>query len=557
VRAIDHCFERDAVVPERMLLREALKGAYGSASPETVLKEAHQQPLLRAERHSRTFVTTPNVLAEERAMIRFARDGRGTLAPLAPGRHRFSREWLGDDQRKAVEHVLESRDRVTVIRGAAGTGKTSMMQEAAEAIETAGHKVFTFAPSADAGRGVLRQKGFADADTVARLLIDEKLQAKVKGQVLWIDEAGLLSSRTTAALFRLADRQNARLVLSGDRRQHASVERGSPLRLLEEESGLIPAELREIHRQADDYKRAIWSLSQGRTEAGFRELDRLGWVREIADTERYQQLATDYVQAVQEGKTALCVSPTHLEGEWITDEIRAKLTQLGQLGKKVRRFEALKNMNLTEAQRRDPVNYQQGDVLVLHQNAKGFTRGDRVAVGTRPLPLSQAARFQLYRRDSIDVAPGDVLRITSGGTTADGKHALRTGTLHKVRGFDSAGSIVLTNSWTIGRDFGHIAHGYAVTSHSSQGKSVERVFIGQSAQSWPASSREQFYVSASRGEEQVVIYTDDKAGLLDAVSRSDERATATDLVRMGVREPNSEYAPHKRRHERNEEKVRG
>ena len=555
--AIDHCFERDAVVPERMLLREALKSAYGAASAETVLREAQQRPLLRAERQGRNVVTTQEILAEEREMIRFARDGRGTLSPIADGPHRLTRKWLGEDQRKAVEHVLGSRDRVTVIRGAAGTGKTSMMQEAAEAIEQAGHKVFTFAPSADASRGVLRQVGFANADTVARLLIDEKLQAKVKDQVIWVDEAGLLSSRTTAALFRMADRQHARLILSGDRRQHASVERGSPLRLLEEEAGLVPAELREIHRQADRYKRAIWSLSQGRTKAGFTELDDLGWVREVADADRYKQLAADYVQTVREGKTALCVSPTHLEGEWITDEVRAELKQLGRLGKKERRLEVLKNLNLTEAQRRDEVNYQPGDVLVFHQNARGHTKGDRITVGKEPLPFTQAERFQLYKRDSIDVAPGDILRITSGGTTADGKHALRTGTLHTVRGFDKAGNILLTNNWTIDRKFGHIAHGYAVTSHSSQGKSVERVFIGQSAQSWPASSREQFYVSASRGERQVVIYTDDKAGLLDAVSRSDERTTATDLVRIGAREPNRDYTLQHRQHERSEEKVRG
>jgi hypothetical protein len=89
---------------------------------------------------------------------------------------------------------------------------------------------------------------------------------------------------------------------------------------------------------------------------------------------------------------------------------------------------------------------------------------------------------------------------------------------------------VLANGWTIDKDFGHLAHGYVVTSHAAQGKNVQRVFVGQSSQSFPASSREQFYVSASRGEEQVIVYTDDKQALLEAVSQSDERLSATDLV---------------------------
>jgi ATP-dependent exoDNAse (exonuclease V) alpha subunit len=59
---------------------------------------------------------------------------------------------------------------------------------------------------------------------------------------------------------------------------------------------------------------------------------------------------------------------------------------------------------------------------------------------------------------------------------------------------------------------------------------VDRVFIGQSSESFPASSREQFYVSASRGKEQVTVYTDDKHALLDAVCRADERLTATELM---------------------------
>jgi ATP-dependent exoDNAse (exonuclease V) alpha subunit len=81
----------------------------------------------------------------------------------------------------------------------------------------------------------------------------------------------------------------------------------------------------------------------------------------------------------------------------------------------------------------------------------------------------------------------------------------------------------------VAKDYGHLAHGYVMTSHASQGKTVDRVLIGQSSQSFRASSREQFYVSCSRGRESVRVYSDDKAALLDAVSRTDDRLAATDL----------------------------
>jgi ATP-dependent exoDNAse (exonuclease V) alpha subunit len=90
--------------------------------------------------------------------------------------------------------------------------------------------------------------------------------------------------------------------------------------------------------------------------------------------------------------------------------------------------------------------------------------------------------------------------------------------------------LVLANGWTIGKNYGHLAHGYCVTSYASQGKTVDRLFLGISSASFPAASRQQFYVSVSRGRKGATIYTDDKEALLDAVSHSDDRVTATELV---------------------------
>jgi len=265
-RAVEHCLERSSVVPERKLLTEALRRSVGGAWPETVERAVNSQGLLVAKRDGRRIATTRNVLIEERAMIAFARDGRGTCRRLGTADYTFKRAWLDDGQRKAVLNVLNSPDRVIVIRGAAGTGKTKMMQEAVEAIEASGKHVFTFAPSADASRGVLREDGFANADTVARLLKDEWMQAEIRGQVVWIDEAGLLGTKQLGHVFELAGKLDARVVLSGDRKQHGSVERGAALRLLEQEAGLVPAEIRDIKRQSGDYKRAVEALSDGRTE---------------------------------------------------------------------------------------------------------------------------------------------------------------------------------------------------------------------------------------------------------------------------------------------------
>lgn len=552
--AIEHAFARQSAVPHRMLLAAAFKKGVGKAEKAEVERAMQDRNLILIKRDDVMMATTPEVLAEETRMLDFARKGRGACERLGQetgDTYTFARAELDADQKNAVLHVLSSRDRVQVFRGIAGTGKTTMMKEAVEALEQSGLRVFTFAPSTGASRGELREHGFADADTVARLLLDEKLQERIvdagrenRGSVLWIDEAGQLGSRDMAKLFSLAEKVNTRIILSGDRRQHGSVERGAALRLLETEAGILPCELREIKRQTGDYKALVRDLSRGRTEAAFQQLDQLGWIREVPDEDRFGMLAKEYVDTIKLGKSALVVSPTHREGEAITREIRTMLRRQGKIEQGEHTLDRLSNASFTTAQLRDPLSYREGDVLVFHQNAKGHTKGERVVVGKEQgrdehgelLPLDQAERFQAFHADTMQLAPGDRLRITKNGQTVDRKHALHNGNMYTLKGFTEKGDLILNNDWVVSKDYGHVTHGYVVTSYASQGKSVDRVLIGQSAASFTASSREQFYVSVSRGKECATVFTNCKLSLLEAVKREEEKLTATELVRHRERE---------------------
>ena len=182
-KAAAHCFERSAVVPERALLTHAMKFGVGQVSRDDLVAGFADAGVLQRTVQGQRFVTTQAVYDEEQAMLRSARSGRGTAKPLGEGSpHTFRRDWLDADQKEAVSHLLESRDQVMLIRGVAGSGKTSLLQEAVEAIESQGKQVSVFAPSADASRGVLREEGFAEADTVAKLLSDRRMQEKRGGR---------------------------------------------------------------------------------------------------------------------------------------------------------------------------------------------------------------------------------------------------------------------------------------------------------------------------------------------------------------------------------------
>ena len=240
------------------------------------------------------------------------------------------------------------------------------------------------------------------------------------------------------------------------------------------------------------------------------------------------------------------MSPTHIEGERVSQLIRQGLREQGKLKGDDVSVSQYRGLQLTAAQKQDPAQYRPGDVVQFHKALPGFGRGERAVVAeVRPgqvwvrrtgqpkpvqLPLDQGQHFDVYERRELPLAVGDTIRITQNGNTRDRLHRLNNGSTYGVAGFTSDGHIRLSNGWTIGKDYGHLAHGYVTTSHASQGKTVDRVFIAQSSLSWGASSRQQLYVSASRGKEGVTLYTDDKAELRAAVTRSAERLSATEVV---------------------------
>ncbi|MCA9280886.1 MAG: relaxase domain-containing protein [Phycisphaeraceae bacterium] len=575
--AVRHCFERRSAYPLKRLVADAAMHGLGRVTVEDLWAEVPKLDLVEREVRGQSLVTTRAILEEERAVLGFAVDGKATQVPVrarivreSGEDWRFRDDRLDTDQRRVVDHVLDSTDRVVMIRGAAGTGKTTLMTEAIAAIRAGAQSVVVVAPTAEAARGEesLRSKGFKGAETVAKLLDDERYQKGLRngngGGVLWVDEAGLLGTATLRRVFEVAEKHDARVVLCGDARQHKAVERGDALRVLERRGGIVPAELVNIRRQQGEYREAIAALSSGDTGGGLARLDGMGAIHEEPDHHaRIAAAARDYVSCVREGRSVVAVCPTHYEGGRVAQEIRGLLREEGMIQGKDREFTRLRDLNWSEAAREDARSYEPGLVVRFHQAARGVVAGDRCDVLGRglgedgrevvrartprgveiDLPLDQAARFQVYGAEPIHLAVGDQVRITRNGPTADKRGRVFNGAVHTVQGFTQHGAIELSPSVPGGRpkilpkEFGHFAYGMVRTSHAAQGKDADHALIIQSAASVPASDAAQFYVSASRGKKSIAVYTDDKALLHETAKRTADRMSGTELAGDGGVDP--------------------
>ncbi|MEI8194277.1 MAG: MobF family relaxase [Phycisphaerae bacterium] len=544
-----HSFEKASVINDRRFLETVLQFGVGQVDLFRVRASvAERQDLLRQHVDGRMMLTTPEVLAEERAIVAWAKAWKG-MEPALAGDYIPTTGFLSAEQRAAIQHILNSRDRVTGVQGRAGAGKTTLMKEAIAAMETRGQRVLVLTPRAEAAYETLVREGFKRTETVSQLLLNETLQKEFQGGVWWIDEAGQLSARDMYKLVNLADQCNSRLILSGDIRQHGPVERGDALRILKEHAGLELVQIGQIQRQTGKFRTAVEHFSEGKMKERFDILDSLDWISEVSNEERHLQLAKEYLAALKEKATALVISPTHAECRKVTEQIRSELINDGQI-KDERVLHTLHQIELSEAQRRDARTYRPGFMIEMIKSAPQFAPGERLevtAINRTPqggltvrredgrevdFPVHKLGdRFQVYENEEISVGKGEKISFTKNGWSADDKYRLHNGSRRTIADFTPSGDLRLDNGVVVSKDYAHLTYGYAVTSHAAQGKTVDRVFIAESAESFGAASQEQFYVSASRGKHLCRVFTNDKEDLLDAVQNTSQRVAALDLMK--------------------------
>jgi hypothetical protein len=142
------------------------------------------------------------------------------------------------------------------------------------------------------------------------------------------------------------------------------------------------------------------------------------------------------------------------------------------------------------------------------------------------IPASAPASFDVGQARELKVASGDWLLLQAN----HGKEFIN-GERVQVREIRD-GRIALTDGRVLPSTFNTFTHGYAVTSHSSQGKTVDNVLLVASSRSFAAVNREQFYVSISRGRERCQVFTDDAELLARRVTDSHERQAAVELLAL-------------------------
>lgn len=443
-----------------------------------------------------------------------------------------------------MEDVLSSRDRVQGIQGYAGTGKTTTLSVIRAAVESQGYTVEGLAPTSRAARQ-LAEAGVETGTLQGFLARGSSRDATERKHFYFLDESSLASTNQIREFLGRLSAQDS-VLLIGDIRQHQGVEAGMPFEQLQQ-AGMRTAHLDEIVRQKDPaLKSAVESLAKGDVSSALESLHTQGRIQEISDPgERVRTIARSYVESPEK---TLIVSPDNASRRDLNIAVREELKAKGVLARTDYQLKVLiQRQEMTGAERRWASGYEIGDVVRYARGSKaaGIEAGNygtvaRVNAAANLLSVEQTSGnvvtydprrltgVSVYRLVAHDFSVGDKIQFTAPDKSLE----VANRDLATVESIRPDGHIAarLENGRQIEFDaqaHRHYDHGYAVTSHSAQGLTAERVLINADTGVHPDLLNSRFgYVAVSRASHEATVFTNDMSQLDHQLSSEISKSSA-------------------------------
>jgi ATP-dependent exoDNAse (exonuclease V) alpha subunit len=298
--------------------------------------------------------------------------------------------------------------------------------------------------------------------------------------------------------------------------------------------------LDEILRQRDpELKQAVELLAHGHVSAAVESLDQQGRVHQVKGREdRITTIANEYAASPE---STLVISPDNRSRVEINARIHKELQARGIVNRQEHTMRVLvPRQEMTGADRSWAQRYQIDDILHYSRASKETSIGKSeyarvIAVHSQENRLmvlrgngdqtTYDPRRQMgvsfYRTQEKAFAVGDRIQFTAPNQEL--KVANRE--LGSIENISPSGSmrLKLDSGRSVefaSQSFPHLDHGYAVTSHSSQGQTAERVLIHVDTELGAKDllNRRLAYVSVSRGQWDAQIFTNDREKLSQALS---------------------------------------
>jgi ATP-dependent exoDNAse (exonuclease V) alpha subunit len=558
--ARDHVFERSAVQDRRAILETALARGMGETTYGNIQQEFQRrinagefQEL--AQTGARRQYTTRAMAGMEREIVGRMLEGNRrdysdpmlVSPPTRIGTEDRHPE-LNPSQLQAVDEILLSREKIVALDGIAGAGKTTALAVIREGAELDSYRVEGFAPTSRAAQK-LGEAGI-ETSTLQKHLARGHQPDTGEKRLYVLDESSLASTRQLHEFIERLHPKD-RVLLVGDRRQHEAVEAGRPFAQLQD-AGMKTVKLEEIVRQKDPElkqvsEQVVEQLARGHVQEAIQNLDSQGRVHEVrGHEERVSAIAKEYAKSPE---NTLVVSPDNLSRMEINERVHAELQSKGRVSGEEHPIRTLvPRQELTGADRTWAAKYEVGDILRYSRASKetGIGKGqyaqvrsidaasNRITVrlqdgADRAYDPRRQRGVSVYREETRNFSLGDRIQFTAPAN--DLRIANRE--LGIIKSIDGTGrlSLKMDSGRALQIDSNkhpHLDYGYAMTSHSSQGQTADRVLIHVDTElaAKDLLNNRMAYVSVSRGALDARVFTNDRERLPIALVHDISKKTA-------------------------------
>ncbi len=466
---------------DRFLVSKTLDDDQFVRAKEAMLKSSELVSLGKNPYGSDLFTTKTVVKTEKRVLAlgqSFYRRKEHEVDPAWVAQAEVNGRTLTEEQGRALHYLTIQSGDLALMEGYAGTGKSFVLRPAKEAWEAQGFRVLGAGLSGRAAEGLHESSGIPSrslASWTSRWARGR--DALRKGDVLVIDEAGMVGTKQLAEVFAYVEAAGAKVVLVGDRGQIPSIEAGAPFRKLADDLGYVGLE--NIYRQQVAWQNAATlDLAQGRTQKALQTYLDHKAVQGFEDQDAaHQKLVADWDadRTAHPNTSQLILAHRRDDVRALNLLARAKLRAEGALGEDVE--------------------------VQTDRGVRCFSEGDRL--------------YFLKNDNGLGV---------------------KNGTLGTIRAIDVEASKLVVELDDKGTDvvvdltaYRSLEHGYAATLHKGQGVTVDRAYVLASA----GFDQSLAYVALSRHKHDANLYWskevfEDASKMVAKLSRARTRAMALD-----------------------------
>ena len=559
--------ERESVLRTSDVLKLSLNLANGEQNSVEATHKAFEELInkgdlssLGTDARGRELITTKEMLEAERRIIEDINNSKGQWQSAAD--KEAARAFIEtkedvqgwqytEGQRQAIELILSSEDRVNIIQGNAGTGKTETFAGVKEYADKEGLEVIGIAATGKASKEIA-DKGIP-AFTIDSFL--SKDPALTQQTIIIMDESSMSGSRQIADVMEKTRDAGAKLVFVGDEKQFSSVSAGRMFTEMQDRTVVDKAEMTEVMRARTDYMKSVYSAlneqsgrgdidTQKNVDKAFSILEREGKIAEAPDRETgLRTVVSEYFDKAARDKTVILTAYNDDRRE-INDLIRHERIEQGEIEKGYK-FQTLEAVNINPEQARFADAYKEGQIIVAFSETENLKAGTKATVvdvdrenniltvahkdktGAETLSeintLKDNTSFAVYAEKETELSKGDRITFLKNDSHLNVENGL-TGT---VKSITENGAVTVTadtgktvnfNIEEGGKAYNHIDHAYCLTEIKSQGATYENVIAFSPADEYSHHSYNSFYVDATRASHDYVLITNDAGMYKEQVS---------------------------------------